>query len=71
LTYSTTNAGLPVEESVYITQRDPGLTKNDDGKSYNLTVSPFLNLSTQMLATGLSSYRTPITALVEAIPNDI
>lgn len=71
LTYRTTRASLPVEESVYITQRKSTLTKNSDGKSYNLTVSPFVNLSTQMLATGLSSFGTAITALVEAIPNDI
>jgi len=71
LTYRTTRAGLPVEESVYITQRKSTLTKNTDGKSYNLTASPFPNLSTQMLATGISSFGTAITALVEAIPNDI
>jgi len=71
LTYRTTRASLPVEESVYITQRKSTLIKNTDGKSYNLTSSPFPNLSTQMIATGLSSYGTAITALVEAIPNDI
>lgn len=71
LTYRTTNNGIPVDESIYIFQRKSTLTKNSDGKSYNITVAPFVNLSTVMLATGLSSYGTPITALVEAIPNDI
>lgn len=71
LTYRTTRASLPVEESVYITQRKPTLTKSSDGKSYDLTASPFPNLKTQMLATGLSSFGTAITDLVEAIPNDI
>jgi len=71
LTYRTTRASLPVEESVYVTQRKSTLTKNSDGKSYDISVAPFINLSTQMLATGLSSFGTPITAIVEAIPNDI
>jgi len=71
LTYRTTRAGLPVDESIYITQRLSTLTKNTDGKSYNTTVSPFVNMQTQLIASGLSSFGTPITAIVEAIPNDI
>lgn len=70
LTYSTTNNGIPVTESIYIPQRTD-LTKNSDGRSYNITVSPFVNMNTQLVATGLSSYGTAITAIVEAIPNDI
>jgi len=71
LTYSTTNNGLPVTESIYIPQRDAGLPTNPDGKSYNIAASPFVNMQTQLVASGLSSYGTPIIALVEAIPNDI
>jgi hypothetical protein len=71
LTYRTTNGGFPVDESIYITQRGDGLPMNPDGKSYNILASPFVNMTTQLLATGLSSYGTAITALVEAIPNDI
>lgn len=71
LTYSTTNGGLPVTESIYITQRLATLVKSSDGKSYDLSQSPFPNMETQMIATGLSSYGTAITGLVEAIPNDI
>jgi len=71
LTYSTTNGGFPVTESIYITQRAEGLPMNPDGKSYNIDASPFVNMETQLVATGLSSYGTAITALVEAIPNDV
>lgn len=71
LTYRTTNAGIPVDESIYINQRADSLPMNPDGKTYNILASPFVNMTTQLLATGLSSYGTAITALVEAIPNDI
>lgn len=71
LTYRTTNAGIPVDESIYITQRSSTLPFNSDGKSYDITASPFPNIETQLIATGRSSYGTAITALVEAIPNDI
>jgi len=71
LTYSTTNGGVPVTESIYITQRSSTLPTNPDGKSYDITASPFVNMNTQLVATGLSSYGTPIIAIVEATPNDI
>ena len=71
LTYQTTNSGIPVTESIYIPQRLGSLTTNPDGKSYNILVSPFVNIATQLIATGKSSYGTAITALIEAIPNDI
>lgn len=71
LTYATTNGGFPVTESIYITQRGDGLPMNPDGKSYNILASPFINMNTQLVDTGLSSYGTAISAIVEAIPNDI
>jgi len=71
LTYSTTKGGVPAVESIYITQRSDTLPTNPDGKSYDITASPFANMETQLIATGLSSYGTAITGLVEAIPNDI
>lgn len=71
LTYQTTNGGLPVTESIYITQRLSDLPRNSDGKSYDITQAPFVNMATQLIDTGLSSYNTPITALVSATPNDI
>lgn len=71
LTYRTTNAGLPVTESIYIYQRLDTLTFNSDGKTYDITTSPFANMATQMIASGRSSYGTAITALVSATPNDI
>lgn len=71
LTYNTTNGGIPVTESIYITQRAASLPMNPDGKSYNIAASPFPNMETQLIATGRSSYGTAITGLVEAIPNDV
>jgi len=71
LTYSTTNAGIPVTESIYIPQRLAGLPLNPDGKSYNITASPFVVMNTNLIAAGLSSYGTAIIAIVEAIPNDV
>jgi hypothetical protein len=72
VTYATTNAGIPVVESMMIPQRDEtALTVNADGKSYDITASPFANMETQMIDTGLSSYGTAITALISAVPNDI
>lgn len=71
LTYNTTNAGLPVTESTYIPQRLDTLTFNSDGKTYDITVAPFPNIETQLIATGRSTYGTAITSLVSATPNDI
>jgi len=71
LTYATTNGGLPVTESIFIPQRAEGLPTNPDGKTYNIGASPFVNMETQLLATGLSSYGTAITDLLSATPNDI
>lgn len=71
LTYSTTNNGIPVTESIYIPQRWDGLPVNPDGKSYDISAAPFTNMNTQLVATGRSSYGTAITGIVEAIPNDV
>jgi len=71
LTYATTNGGLPVTESIFIPQRAVGLPTNPDGKSYDITASPFANIETQLLDTGLSSYGTAITDLLSATPNDV
>lgn len=71
LTYATTNGGVPVKESIYIYQRLDTLTFNSDGKTYDITTSPFVNIGTQLVATGRSSYGTAITALISATPNDI
>jgi len=72
LTFQTTVGGVPALDTIYIPQRDPAsLTMNSDGKSYDITASPFPNIQTQLLATGRSKFGTAITALIEAVPNDI
>jgi len=71
LTYATTNGGFPVTESIYITQRAEDLPMNSDGKTCDISQSPFVNMETQLVATGLSTYGTAITALIEAVPNDV
>lgn len=72
LTFQTTNGGVPALDTIYVTQREPAsLTMNSDGKSYDITASPFVNIETQLIATGRSKYGTAITKLVEAIPNDV
>jgi len=63
---------LPALDQIYIPQRDSGdLTLNTDGKSYNINASPFPNMETQLIASGLSKFNTPILSIVEAIPNDV
>lgn len=71
VSFSTTNAGIPAIDSIFIPQRDAGLPLNSDGKSYDIEASPFSNMSVQMLDTGLSKYGTAIIELLEAIPNDV
>jgi len=72
LTFQTTVGGVPALDSIVINLRDPdALTLNTDGKSYDITASPFANIETQLIATGRSKFGTAITALVEAVPNDV
>jgi len=69
VTYATTNAGLPVKESMYIPMRSPDVT------TVGIVAQPgdaeYDDLETQLLDTGLSSYGTAITALQSVTANDI
>jgi len=71
VSFSTTNGGIPAIDSITIPQRDAGLPLNSDQKTYDITQSPFANMETQMVATGLSKYGTAIIAMLEAVPNDV
>jgi len=71
ITFRTTNGGLPAIDSIFIPQRAAGLPTNTPPKTYDISQSPFVNMATQLIATGRSKYNTAITALLEAVPNDV
>ena len=70
VTYMTTNGGLPVKESFYIPQRETGFEMESNGVNVVLTDTEAANLITQLLDTGISSYGTAITSVVEIVAND-
>lgn len=69
VTYSTTNAGIPATESMYIPMRNP------DVNTIGIVAQPgdaeYDDLVTQLLDTGLSSFGTPITAVLSITANDL
>jgi hypothetical protein len=69
VTYSTTNAGVPAKESIYIPMRNPsvdtvGIVAQPGDAEYD-------DLVTQLLDTGLSSFGTAITAVLSVTANDL
>lgn len=74
VTYNTTNAGIPVTESVYVYFRRTDYIMASDGVNVVLGVGgtndDVNNYVTQMLDTGLSSYGTAITAVTAITVND-
>lgn len=72
ITVSTTNGGLPALDQIYVPQRDPSTyTTSSGGKTLDISASPFPNIETQLMATGLSKFNTPILGIVEAVPDDV
>jgi len=73
VTYTTTNAGIPVIESTYIYFRRTDYVMASDGVSVILTGgsnTDIENYITQLLDTGISSYGTAITSVVSITVND-
>jgi len=71
VTYATTNASLPVIESVYISFRADDVEMESDGIHVVLEDGgKVANYVTQLLDTGISSYQTAITAVNSITVND-
>lgn len=71
VTYSTTNAGIPAIESLYIPDRRDDLTMESDGIHVNLVDGgPVEDFCTQLIAHGRSSFLTPITDVLSITVND-
>jgi len=71
VTFNTTNAGLPVIDTIYIPQYlVTGVVMGDDGISADLADAPIANLIVQLLDTGLSKYGTAITSVISVQRND-
>lgn len=71
--YQTTNAGLPVIESVYVYFRRTDYIMESDGVTVVITGgdnADVENYITQLIDTGLSSYGTAITAVQSITVND-
>jgi len=71
VTYQTTNAGLPTIESIYIPARTAGGTMESDGIHLTLASGIGATYATALVATGLSSFLTAITAVNEITANDV
>jgi len=72
ITYVTTNAGLPVLESTYVPMRRDDFTlfgSNPVQIDFS-GAGAALDFATDLIATGLSSYGTAITSVVEMSLND-
>lgn len=71
VTFSTTNAGIPAIDTVYIPEYlVTGVLMDGDGVSADLTDAPILDFVNAFLATGLSKYRTAVTGVLSIQRND-
>jgi len=71
VTFSTTNAGIPAVDTVYIPEYlVTGVEMDSDGISADLGDDPIADFVTAFLATGLSKYRTPVTGVLSIERND-
>lgn len=70
VTYQTTNASLPVIESIYIPARTAAGTMESDGRHLTLGSGIGQTYANALIATGLSSFLTPITAVNEIVTDD-
>lgn len=73
VTYTTTSGGLPVTESNYVYFRRTDYVMESDGVTVNITDgvnTDVENYITQLVDTGISSFNTPITAVLSITVND-
>ncbi len=70
ITYSTTNNGLPVVESVYMPLRTQSLPMESNGVNLDLTTPSVSNFIAAFKLPGLSSFGTPILNVLEITLND-
>lgn len=71
VTYQTTNAGLPTIESIYIPARTQGGTMESNGVNLTLGSGIGATYAAALVATGLSSFLTAISAVSEITVNDV
>jgi len=71
VTYSTTKAGVPVVESIYLPQRTDGQTMESNGVNADLTASDAAVFVPAFESTALSSFGTAVIAVLEIVVNDI
>jgi len=71
VTYRTTNNGVPTDESIYIPIHSDGLVIESNGINVDLTDTVPAAYVAALIATGLSSFGTAITAVSEITINDI
>lgn len=71
VTFSTTNAGIPAVDTVYIPEYlVTGVAMDSDGISAQLDDAPIDDFVSAFLATGLSKYRTAVTGVLSIQRND-
>lgn len=70
VTYATTNGGLPVRESIYIPFRSTSSDLESNGMNVNLADTIPAAYVAALVATGISSYGTAITSVIEITVND-
>jgi len=71
VTFSTTNAGIPAVDTVYIPEYlVAGVEMDSDGISATLDEAPVDAFVNAFLATGLSKYRTAVTGVLSIQRND-
>lgn len=72
VTFSTTNAGIPTTDTVYIPEYlVTGVIMESDGISAQLSDAPVSDFVTAFEATGLSRFRTPVIDVLSIQRNDI
>lgn len=71
VTFSTTNAGLPAIDTLYVPEYlVTGVVMDADGISADMADPPMDAFVNALLATGLSKYRTAITGVLSVQRND-
>jgi hypothetical protein len=71
ITYATTNAGIPVVESIYMPVRATDLPMESNGINLDLTTTAVDNFIAALILPGLSSFGTAITEVLEITVNDV
>lgn len=71
ITYSTTNAGIPAVESIYMPCRATDLPMESNGINLDLTTTAVDNFIAALILPGLSSFGTAINEILEITVNDV